>query len=112
MSGGLTEAKSLRRLTQAFRMAALCCSLGSVMWRVGPPKASILFPAGAFQKGLFLSFSKARQRSHEGFSAMARQLKPWLLSAATRQESTRIPRPPVSGIGVAFFIGFAQKPTH
>lgn len=41
MSGGLTEAKSLRKLTQAFRMAALCCSLGSVTVSQPPGKHSI-----------------------------------------------------------------------
>ena len=41
MSGGLTEAKSLRRLTQAFRMVALCCSFGSVTVSQPPGKHSI-----------------------------------------------------------------------
>lgn len=41
MSGGLTEAKSLRSLTQAFRMAALCCSFGSVTVSQPPGKHSI-----------------------------------------------------------------------
>jgi hypothetical protein len=54
MSGGLTEAKSLRRLTQAFRMAALCCSLGSVTVTQPPGKHSI--PRGCIPKSLFPNF--------------------------------------------------------
>lgn len=54
MSDGLTEAKSLRSLTQAFRMAALCCSLGSVTVSQSPGKHSI--PRECIPKSLFLHF--------------------------------------------------------
>ena len=53
MSGGLTEAKSLRRLTQAFLMAALCCSLGSVTVSQSPRQA--FYSARVHSKSLFVS---------------------------------------------------------
>jgi hypothetical protein len=88
MSGGLTEAKSFRRLTQAFRMAALCCSLGSVT-RVSPPR-QVFYSRWCAPKRPLPEFSNVRQRSAKesrlqpGVLAMARQPKPWLLRAATR----------------------------
>lgn len=54
MSGGLTEATSLRRLTQAFRMATLCCSPGSVTVSQAPGQA--FYAARAHSKSLFLNF--------------------------------------------------------
>src|SRR6516162_258814 len=86
MSGGLTEAKSLRRLTQAFRMAALCCSLGSVT-ASQPSDGKHSIPRGCVPKRPLPEFSNARERSDKESRFRPRLLGDGLAAQTLRADS-------------------------
>ena len=112
MSGGLTEAKSLRRLTQAFRMTALCCSLGCVMATGAPPRQAFYSTARAFPKGLFLNFRTPGSDLIKGPDSTPGCLgdgPPAETSVLQNGDSAGPPASGIRGVSVAFFIGLSPE---